>query len=278
MLGCHLHGLDWRRPRSLWNHQAHGRLSDLEVYRRHPLLEQQWSVFQASGGRAALGPSERWYAARLEESTGPVCELACGYGRLLVAAARAGRPVFGTDAVPERIDAARTLFAEMRFDSDFEVMRLPEVPKGQQFSDVVLACNALGYVLSERDKAKLFDRIHDALLPGGRLLMDHGRGSAVLRALGRWPGLRGSLRASGDQMRSALRWDREQDCVIEQFIEQTEDGSVLASTDQFRFTSVRRTLAMLKHAGFQLTQVCGSFTGEPLRPWSRRVVAVAQRR
>jgi SAM-dependent methyltransferase len=179
--------------------------------------------------------------------------------------------------VPERVEAARSLFAELPCESEFTVMRLPEVPHGRLFSDVVLACNALGYLLSESAKAELFERIHDALRPGGRLLFDHGRGSAVLRAVGRWPGLRGPLTPSGHRMRSALRWDREQGCVLERFVEETQGGAVTTSTDRFRFTSVRRTLSMLERAGFQLTRVCGSFGGEPLRPWSRRLVAVAHR-
>jgi SAM-dependent methyltransferase len=251
-------------------------LSELEVYRRHPLFEEHWSAF-ALGGRASLEPSQRWYSARLGESSGPVCELACGYGRLLVPAARAGRPVYGTDAVPERVEAARSLFAGLGSESAFEVMQLPEVPRGRLFSDVVLACNALGYVLPKSAKAELFARIHGILRPGGRLLLDHGRGSAVLRAVGRWPGLRGPLTPSGHRMRSALRWDRAQGCVLEHFVEESVGGGVTSSTDRFRFTPVRRTLSMLKDAGFELTRVCGSFDGEPLRPWSRRLVAVALR-
>lgn len=276
MLGNGPRRRDGRRSRGVRNRAAARRLSELDVYRRHPRLEEHWSAF-AGGGRASLEPSERWYGARLEESTGPVCELACGYGRLLVPAARAGRPVHGTDAVPERVEAARRLFAELRCESEFEVVRLPEVPRRRAFSDVVLACNALGYVLSESAKAELLRRIHDILRPGGRLLFDHGRGSAVLRALGRWPGLHGPVTPSGRGMRTELRWDREQGCVLEQFVEEAEGGAVSASTDRFRFTSVRRTLTLVKEAGFQLTRVCGSFSGEPLRPWSRRLVAVARR-
>ena len=62
-------------------------------------------------------------------------------------------------------------------------------------------------------------------------------------------------------------------CLVEEAV----GGGVSSSTDRFRFTGVRRTLKMLKDAGFEPTRVCGSFGGEPLRPWSRRLVAVAQR-
>ena len=265
------------------NSLAHesGCVSDLEVYRRHPLLEEQWSAFRA--GRASLQASANWYAARLAESSGPVCELACGYGRLLLPAAVAGREVYGTDAVPERIAAARRLFVVQGDLARFEVLRLPAVPHlercmgGRHFADVVLACNALGYVLTESAKLKLFKGVHAILRPGGRFLFDHGRGSGVLRVLGRWPGLRGSVGTSGHHMRSQLRWDRREHCVRERFVEGIHGDFVAASTDRFRFTTVRRTLALVREAGFELEQACGSFGGEPLRPWSRRLVAVARR-
>lgn len=252
-------------------------MSDLEVYRRHPLLEREWSVFRAAR-RASLEPSARWYAARLAESDGPVCELACGYGRLLIPAARAGRAVVGTDAVAKRVSAARRVFCEAGIEGSFEVLRLPAVPRGLRFTDVVLACNGLGYLLAEEAKTELFSNVHEILLPGGRFLFDHGRGSAVLRALGRWPTLRGSLGSSGGGLRSELSWDRGGGYVRERFVEESGDGERASGTDLFRFTPARRTLLLARSAGFELECVRGSFFGGPLRPWSRRLVVVARRR
>lgn len=252
-------------------------MSDLEVYRRHPLLEREWSAFRGYR-RASLEPSARWYGARLAEGVGPVCELACGYGRLLIPAALAGRAVLGTDAVVERVSAARRVFREHGAEGRFEVLRLPRVPRGQRFGDVLLACNALGYLVAEEAKAELFSNIREMLLPGGRFLFDHGRGSAVLRALGRWPPVRGTLGRSGHALRNELRWDRRGRCVRERFVEETPDGEIASGVDLFRFPPARDTLELARRAGFATERVCGSFGGDPLRPWSRRLVVVARRR
>ncbi len=251
-------------------------MSDLEVYRRHPLLEREWSALRIHP-RASLDPSARWYAARLAEGVGPVCELACGYGRLLLPAALAGRHVYGTDAVAERVRAARRVFRAHGAHGDFEVLRLPCVPRGRRFADVVLACNALGYVVAEDEKAELFASIRRILRPGGRLLLDHGRGSALLRVVGCWPAVRGTLGVSGKRLRNELRWDRRERCIRERFVEENGDGARVLGMDHFRFTPARRTLALVEQAGFALERVCGSFDGNPLRPWNRRLVVVARR-
>jgi len=246
------------------------------VYDRVPLLERDWAGLSVSRARL-LAASEQWYWRRLDSIQGPVCELGCGYGRLLLRLARSGVLVHGCDVSESRIRAAESFFRDERLPNcTFEVRSMPEVPDRRGFHAVILALNAIGYVVDEADKRRLLGNIAGILKPGGLLLMDHARGSTLLRVLRRWPGLRGKVGADGSRLKSHLHWDGRKDCICETFILHDSRGQTIESLDYFRFTSVRRTLTLLSDAGFQVEELCGSFAGTRYRPWSRMVALVAR--
>jgi len=246
------------------------------VYDLVPLLELDWEGISVARARL-LAASEDWYWNRLSGVRGPVCELACGYGRLLLRFARAGVPVHGCDGVPHRVSAARKLFAEESLsDCTFEVQSMPEVPERRDFHAVILALNAIGYVTEDSEKRRLLGNIARILKPGGRLLLDYARGSAFLRLLRYWPGLRGCVGPDGARLSSCLRWDSRTDSICEKFVWRGPKGERHEFADHFRFASVRQTLAMLQDSGFSVTELCGSFAGTPYRPWSTRIALVAR--
>lgn len=225
-----------------------------------------------------LAQSEQWYFRRLKNIRGPVCELACGFGRLLLPLARHGVPVCGCDTSPQRISAAQRLFAEEGLrDWHFEVCTMPDVPKRGGFHAVMLALNAVGYVQDPGDKRRLFQNIASMLAPGGLFLMDFRRGSIFMRLLRRWPGLCGSTKRGGEQMKSRLHWDRKAGSICETFHLRTSNGDRREFRDYFRFSSVRETIRMLRKSGFSIEMTQGAFCGKPYRPWSFMIAIVARR-
>ena len=187
--------------------------------------------------------------------------------------------VVGTDVAPERVAAAQGLFVRHGIENArFECCAMPAVPKGERFGAVILACNAIGYVLEEQHKRELLTAIHDALVSNGRLLLDHDHGSALLRAVGRWPGVGGRISGMGTRVSTSPRWDRQQSCIVEGFRVRSEDGAQLETEDRSRFTSAGQTLELLRASGFFIERCSGSFAGEAFRPWSRKLAVVARRR
>lgn len=252
-------------------------MSQLDVYRALPSIEQDWQgLFESS--RGALVASESWYTSRLIGIDGPICELACGNGRLLLPLARKGHTVHGCDAVAERVLTARRIFAHYNLrDYSFEVRTLPEVPQGLQFSAVVLACNALGYLIDDDQKAELFYNVRRILRPDGLFFLDYKRGSSFLRLVRRWPGLKGNLTSNNALLKSSLHWCRRRKSIIERFVLLSKSGDTLQTfEDCFRFTSVRKTLRMLRDAQFTIKDTHGAFSGSRLYPWSHRLIVTAR--
>ncbi|MBE2214934.1 MAG: class I SAM-dependent methyltransferase [Opitutaceae bacterium] len=248
------------------------------IYDAVPWLERSWSAMAESRERFLQG-SEAWYSRNLSGIDGCVCELGCGFGRLLVPLARRGVCVHGMDASAARVAAARELFATLGSgESTFEVLRMPEVPRGRQFDAVILALNAIGYVRTFEDKVTLMRGIASILKPGGLLLMDQRRGSLLLRLVRRWPGLKGKIaQTTGANLVSGLRWDSSASGIRETFELQAADGTVQVFHDTFRFCSVSATLRMLQASGFRIERCDGGFSGGAFRPWSRTIAIVARR-
>ena len=246
------------------------------IYECLPFLERDWEGY--CGAEAyRFAQMQAWYHARISRVKGPVCELACGYGRLLVELARAGIEVHGTDVAPSRIQAARQHFdKEGLVNAHFHLCPMPNVPQGVKFGAIILAANAVGYLADSQRKRELFANIAGALADNGLLLMDHGRGSAVLRLLRCWPGLRGRLGKGDRRIRSSLQWSRSHNVIVETFFVREAGAPPRIYQDTFRFDRASVTLLRLKEAGFEIVETCGSFQGSPLRPWSLMLAVTAQ--
>lgn len=246
------------------------------IYEDLPFLERDWEGYRGAEA-CRFAQMQAWYHSRISRVKGPVCELACGYGRLLVELARVGIEVHGTDVAPARLQAARQHFdKEGLGNAHFHLCPMPNVPQGVKFAAIILAANAVGYLTDGQRKRELFANIAGALADDGLLLMDHGRGSAVLRLLRFWPGLRGRLGKGDRRVRSSLQWSRSHNVILETFFVREAGAPPRIYQDTFRFDHASTTLLRLKEAGFKIVETCGSFEGSQLRPWSRILAVTAQ--
>lgn len=113
-----------------------------------------------------------FYRSRLENIEGPILEPAVGNGRIMVPLLEAGLPVVGFDASDDMLaycrdecrrrglvtDLTKQTFADFRYDTPFSAIILP-AGSFQLITDTATACTVLR-------------RFHDALAPGGRLIVD----------------------------------------------------------------------------------------------------------
>ena len=102
-----------------------------------------------------------------------VLDLACGYGRHANELARRGFSVTGVDITPAYIERARADAARERLPAAFVCADIRETSFSEEF-DVVLnmADGAIGYLESDAENEKVFDRIAAALRADGKHLMD----------------------------------------------------------------------------------------------------------
>jgi SAM-dependent methyltransferase len=117
-----------------------------------------------------------FFVEAAKESGGPVLELGCGTGRVLIPTAREGIEITGLDLSPHMLKVCRErLKAEPRevrarvrlVEADMRAFDL-----GRTFRLVTLPFRPFQHLLTVDDQLACLDGIRRALEPGGRLILD----------------------------------------------------------------------------------------------------------
>jgi SAM-dependent methyltransferase len=116
-----------------------------------------------------------WIAAALE-SGGPVLELGCGTGRVLIPTARAGIEIVGLDQSRSMLAICTRKLAEEPTDVQARV-RLVEADMrdfqlGRQFALATLPFRPFQHLIAVDEQMACLKAIHRHLLPRGRLILD----------------------------------------------------------------------------------------------------------
>ncbi len=99
-----------------------------------------------------------------------ILDLACGYGRHALALAEAGYTVVGLDASRFLIERAREIYPHPRASYVIGDMRGPF--DGAPFDAIVNFFTSFGYFDNDAENERVFRAVFDALVPGGRFVMD----------------------------------------------------------------------------------------------------------
>lgn len=117
-----------------------------------------------------------WLAVTPAVTEGPVLELGCGTGRVLLPLARAGHEVVGIDLAPHMLARARTkLEAEPGAVRDRVTIRLADMTAfdlGRRFAQVYCAFGTFHYLDTVEKQLSCLERCREHLLPGGTLVLD----------------------------------------------------------------------------------------------------------
>jgi SAM-dependent methyltransferase len=216
---------------------------------------------------------------------GPVLELGCGTGRLLMPLSRAGVPVVGVDRSTAML--ARAVARRRRLPID----RRPAVVRGdiralpfpaRSFRCVIAPYGMLQSVISDDDLESTLAEASRVLRPGGVLGVDLVPDLAAWEEYADRVCLRGS--ASGGRritLIETVRQDRRRGITTfdDRFVSRrgrrtTEHRFRLT----FRTRSMRDTLAQLERAGFDVDAVLGDYRGGAWDPRADVWVILARRR
>lgn len=228
------------------------------------------------------------YLGFAERTGGPLLELGCGTGRLLLPLARAGFSVTGVDMSPRMLEVAQAKVNEAGLGGQITLVQadMRELKLPQQYRLAFIAINSFMHLVTLEDQLAALRAWRKLLLPGGLLVIDVDN-----------PDPRHLLEADGRLDLQGRWFDPDTGATVLKHVSRTLDAArqlqhVLFIYDEvFPDGQMRRTLApfqarylyryegelLLDKAGFTPEQVYGSYDLDPYDSDSERMIFVARR-
>ncbi|HSN76874.1 MAG TPA: methyltransferase domain-containing protein [Anaerolineae bacterium] len=228
------------------------------------------------------------YLGFAERTGGPLLELGCGTGRLLLPLARAGYAITGVDMSPRMLEVAQAKVDAAGLGDRITLVQadMRQVELAQQYRLAFIAINSFMHLLTMEDQIQALRTWRNLLLPGGLLIID------VFN-----PHPQGLLEADGRIDLNGHWFDPATGAVVLKQTSRTLDDARQLQHVMFIYDEVfpdgqlRRTLApfqarylhrfegelLLDKAGFTPEQVYGSYDLDPYGSESERMIFVARR-
>lgn len=197
-----------------------------------------------------------FYRAHAESAHGPILEPMCGSGRYLVPLLAAGFDCEGTDASAPMLEACRARAGALGIVPRLHHQRLEALELDRTFGLIIIPTGSFSLLTDPAAVERSLSRLHAALLPGGRLLVEV-EGPTELRPSqsGTWGG-RWVQRPDGSKI--ILSWLGTYSGVerISRAVhryELVQDGRLVATEFEdfeLRFYEVEEFTALLRRAGF----------------------------
>ena len=121
-------------------------------------------------------PDVAFYVNAAKESGGPVLELGCGTGRVLVPTAQAGIEIIGLDRSPSMLGVCRErlLYEPAEVQDRVQIVRadMRDFELSQRFSLVTVPFRPFQHLTTVEDQLSCLRSIRRHLVDGGRLILD----------------------------------------------------------------------------------------------------------
>lgn len=223
---------------------------------------------------ADFGYDRDFYVQLARESPGPVLEVACGTGRILLPCLQAGVDIDGLDLYPPMLEVLKRKAAALGcspsvYKGDMRDFTLP-----RRYSLIFIAFNGFVHVLTTEDQLKTLRVCREHLQPGGVLVFNtFFPGLEVIAGPEGTPVLEGEVKhpVTGCPVRiydtrTLNRVEQIQHSLVE-VQELDAEGHVTAvhkSVTSMRWTFKFEMELLLAASGFQRRQICGDFDRRPL--------------
>ena len=219
---------------------------------------------------------------------GPLLELACGSGRLLVPLAQAGYEVTGVDSSAGMLNLARqSLEAEgvaarcKLIQQDMSILQL-----GQKFPMAFIALGSFGHVCTRKAQRQALAAIRSHLTTGGTFILDISNEDVRY------------MESMSGQMLHQGTWQLDDDTMLTHFVspassttahlldlthfyDQHRQGEAVQRTitqTQLYLFERNETELLLEQAGFFVKEVYGNYDLSPYEHDTSRMIFVAEAR
>jgi SAM-dependent methyltransferase len=236
----------------------------------------------AYGAVPTLGPDAAFYKSMALECGGPVLELGCGTGRVLLPIATQGIACAGVDASPAMLEEFRCKPGAWAVTLACARMESFDLP-GRNFRLIYSAFRAFQHLDTVEQQLACLARVRAHLAPGGRLAFDVFNPRLDILARETDPEeIDLTFQVDGREVKrfATVRRDRVRQVidVTMRYVEERAAGATLETTVAFTMRWFwRYELEHLLHrAGFADVEIYGDFDRSPVGPGSPAFVVVAR--
>jgi SAM-dependent methyltransferase len=222
---------------------------------------------------------------------GPVLELGCGSGRILLPLVRSGHEVVGVDASSPMLALARSKLEAAPPDVAGRARLVEDDVRtfdlGERFHLAIVAVKTFAYLITRPDQQQALASIAAHVRPGGLLALDllnptpewlcRPDGSVHQDVLGKLPDGAGTVVRTETMVRTDLA---AQVRVIRSAYEVVRNGQVTKHFVEwpFRYTYRFEAEHLLERAGFDVEAVYGGYGGESFASHSPVLLVLGRRR
>jgi SAM-dependent methyltransferase len=221
-----------------------------------------------------------------ELSGGPLLELACGSGRLLLPLAEAGFEVTGVDNSPQMLSLAEQRLQQASVAARCRLVQqdMCSLRLDQKFRMAFVALGSFGHVITRKEQQQALRAIRNSLATGGRFILDISNADA-----------RYMENLSGQVLHQGT-WQRDDGAFVSHFVSPASStkGHLLELTHFYdvhrQGETVQRTTGstrlylfergemelLLEQAGFVIKDVYGNFHLEAFENESPRMIFLAE--
>ena len=237
-------------------------------------------------------PDVPFYVEEARKARGPVLELGCGTGRVLLPIARAGCTIMGVDSSHQMLARLRTkLVAEPPEVQARVTLHQDDIrgfDLGRTYALAIAPFRVVQQLIRIDDQLRFLSAVHRHLMPGGLLVFD-----VFNPNFGLMTGADGQENEDTPQQQlpDGRAFRRAYRIVRVRWTEQTSDSELIYYVSPGANASVERFVqafamrwylrAELEHllvrSGFQMRAVYGDFARGPLRDGAAEQVVIAER-
>jgi len=205
---------------------------------------------------------------------GPVLEVACGTGRIMLPCLKAGVEVEGLDLSPSMLSRLRHKAKALGFEPKLHEANMAGFRLSRRYALIMITFNAFVHNLTTEDQLATLNNCREHLLPGGRLVFDTGfPGQAWIGAPSGTREMEMELAhpETGLPMRM---WDTRTFDRVKQLQYSFNEIELLDAKGQIIATHPSKTTTrwiykaemelLLRLAGFARWKILGGFDGRPL--------------
>jgi SAM-dependent methyltransferase len=225
-----------------------------------------------------------FYLNLARSSPGPVLDVACGTGRILIPALEAGIDIEGVDLFEPMLERLRHKAAARGLSPTLHQADMSRFALARRFDLIMIPFNAVIHNMTQEAQLACFEGCRQHLLPGGRLVFDTffpsleivgaAENTRVLEL--EFPHPETGLPVRLYDTRTFDRVAQTQHSINE--IELlAADGSVdrvIRSQVSSRYMYKHELELLLRVAGFSRWEIFGSFEGEPLEKENQGMIVV----